>query len=162
MGIRILSEEELENMSPGVRAQLKAALAEGPTMAPRPGRPEEAVGRRLVTWVDTLELEHPTLGPIRVGDYFYHVPNGGARTAAEGGVFKALGVRKGWPDYGLDLPLGPFHGFRLEIKAEHGAKPDAEQLEVLARLERAGYCVSVAWGYDDAKRSIERYLDLAR
>lgn len=166
MSFRINSAEELEglNVSPAVKAQLEAALSETPrTRLPaRDDRSEESVGRQLVAWVDGLEYSHPVLGRIIVGDYFYHVPNGGGRSRAEGGALKAQGVRPGQPDYNLDLPLAGYHGMRLEIKREDGAKPTADQLEILVRLEKAGYFCLAAWGLEDAQRSVSRYLDLAR
>lgn len=164
--MRINSVDDLEGlqMSEGVKKQLEAALADGPVtrLPARDAGSEEDVGRKLVAWVDKLEFVHPTLGPVIVGDYFYHVPNGLARTRAEGGAFKAQGLRSGWPDYGLDLPLDRYHGMRLEIKREDGAKPTESQLTYLVRLERAGYFCLAAWGVEDAQRAIRRYLDLAR
>lgn len=111
----------------------------------------------LVQWIDFLVLPNG----LRPGLFFAHNANGLARNKTEGGIFKAQGMRKGWPDYSLDLPLGDYHGLRLELKAENGAKPDAGQLAILERLESVGYKCCVAWGFDDAKGQIERYLDLA-
>ena len=85
------------------------------------------------------------------------IPNGLARTPVMGGIFKAQGLRPGWPDYGLDLPIGRYHGFRLEIKSDEGNKPTATQLKILARLESVGYKCAVAWGFDEAKQKLEEY-----
>lgn len=120
-------------------------------------RSEEAEGRALVAWIDLLVLPNG----LRPGLFFMHTPNGLARNATEGGIFKAQGLRKGWPDYSLDLPLGPYHGLRGELKAINGRKPSAEQLEILARLESVGFKCCVWWGWEHARRDIEQYLDLA-
>ncbi len=112
----------------------------------------------LVEWIDLVVMPNGT----RPGAYFYHVPNGGGRSKAEAGLFKAQGVRKGWPDYNLDLPMGRYHGLRGELKAENGAKPTPEQLDILARLESVGFKCCVWWGFDDARKGIEQYLDIAR
>lgn len=162
---RLTDADQLESMqlSPAIEAQLKAALASAPARR-LPGHlegTEEGAGRQLVAWIDALHYGHATLGRVCVGDYFAHVANGGGRTRAEGGAFKAQGVRAGWPDYILDLPVGRFHGMRLELKRDDGAKPTPEQLDILARLEKAGYYCAVAWGFDEAKRSINRYLGAA-
>lgn len=117
-------------------------------------RPEQIAGARLVAWIDGLVLEDGT----RPGQYFAHIPNGGARTAIEGAILKGQGVRKGWPDYTLDMPRGRYHGMRLELKAEDGDKPDKEQLEILHRLEKQGYAVAVCWGYVEARNEITAYL----
>ena len=111
----------------------------------------------LVQWIDLLVMRNG----LRPGLFFMHTPNGLARNATEGGIFKAQGLRKGWPDYSLDLPMGPYHGLRLELKSVDGDKPTREQLDILRRLEAVGFYCCVAWGFDDAKQRIEQYLDLA-
>jgi hypothetical protein len=50
----------------------------------------------------------------------------------------------------------------LELKAPDGAKPTAEQLNILARIERAGYAAAVAWGGREAADAIRKYLGLAQ
>jgi hypothetical protein len=157
--LRITDAEQLEGMSPHVRRQLEHKFDGNTVPAPRKPvqRPEENAGRLLVEWIDLLVLPNG----LRPGLFFYHVPNGLARNATEGGIFKAQGLRKGWPDYCLDLPLGRYHGLRLELKAPDGDKPSAEQLDILARLESVGFKCCVAWGFDDARRDLERYLDIA-
>ena len=119
-------------------------------------RPEQDAGKMLVDWVDLLVLPDGT----KVRDYFAHMPNGGARSAVEGGILQGQGVRSGYPDYVLDLARYPYHGFRLELKAINGDKPDKDQLDYLRRLELAGLKVCVAWGFDEARASITKYLAL--
>lgn len=119
-------------------------------------RPEQEAGAALVKWIDLLRLPDGT----RPGRYFAHTPNGGWRSAIEAKIFKGQGVRPGWPDYTLYLPRGLYHGLVLELKAENGAKPTSEQLDILGRLERAGYSCLVAWGFDEARAGIEKYLQL--
>lgn len=163
MTLRIKTAEDLERLKPGIREQVEGALegklssGEDPGLIPLPRAPvkrhEEQVGRQLVEWIDLLVFPNG----LRPGLFFYHVPNGLARNATEGGIFKAQGLRAGWPDYCLDLPVGRYHGFRLEIKAALGPKPTADQLTILARLESVGYKCGVAWGFDDGKRQLEQY-----
>ena len=119
-------------------------------------RPEQESGASLVQWMDWLRLRDGT----RPGKYFAHCPNGGARSKIEAAILKGQGVRKGWPDYHLYIPRGRYHGLVLELKAPDGDKPDAEQLEILERLERMGYRTVVAWGFPEAKRAISEYLAL--
>ena len=163
MGLRI-TVDDLDGLKPSIRRQVEAMLEEShdrpvncaPEKKRIVNRPEEDAGRMLVQWIDLQVLPNG----LKPGLFFYHVPNGLARTATEGGIFKAQGLRKGWPDYCLDLPLGGYHGMRLELKAENGSKPTSEQLDILARLESVGFKCGVAWGFDDAKRQFEQYLDL--
>lgn len=144
-----LADDEVDDED----AKIKALAKTRNKMA----RPEEEAGKMLVEWIDLLVMANT----LRPGLFFYHVPNGLARTATQGGLFKAQGLRKGWPDYCLDLPLGGYHGLRLELKSLNGSKPSPEQLEILARLESVGFKCAVAWGFDDARQQIEKYLDLA-
>lgn len=122
----------------------------------RKRRPEQEAGAMLVRWMDLLRLPDGT----KPGQYFAHTPNGGARSATEAAIFKGQGVRKGWPDYTLYMPRSWYHGLVLELKAPNGGKPDREQLEILQRLEEQNYAVSVAWGFDQARKEIEQYLAL--
>lgn len=169
--MRVTSSTELAGCSPDVRAQLERALggvtamqtaaaAAGIDLKPRgktrSGRPEQDAGAQLVQWIDLLVLPDGT----RPGALFCHVANGGGRSAVEAGILKGQGVRAGWPDYTLDLPRGRFHGLRLELKAPEGGKPTSEQLDILDRLQKAGYQVAVAWGFTEAKAAIETYLKL--
>lgn len=128
----------------------------------RRARPEQESGRLLVAWIDRYIVVDAVLGRIRVGEYFAHTPNGGARSRIEAAIFYGQGVRPGWPDYTLYLPRGRWHGAVLELKAEDGDKPDEEQLEILARLERAGYRAIVAWGFEQARDALIRYVERGR
>lgn len=159
MTLRVLPGDE-HLVGGAVRDQLERELTNTTALQQldRRRRPEQEAGRRLVKHVDALWCHHPQLGAVCVGHYFAHVPNGGARSSIEAAIFAGQGVRKGYPDYVLDLPLGRYHGMRLELKALNAGKPDDEQLELLARLERAGYFVRVAWGADDAIRAVYDYL----
>lgn len=58
-------------------------------------RPEEALHRACVAYLRAA-LPNPWL--------VWHTPNGGGRSKAEAGIFKALGVLAGMPDL---LVLGP-------------------------------------------------------
>lgn len=174
MTFRISNAEQLAQCSPAVRAQLEkhfAGAAPDPASSTatqvgehqgrehvkaKMGRPEQDAGAALVKWIDLVQLPNG----LRPGQFFYHVANGGSRDKVEAGILKGQGVRKGWPDYGLDLPAGAFHGLRLELKAPQGAKPPTEQLEILARLESVGFKCCVAWGFEEAREYVQQYLDL--
>lgn len=174
MSLRFNNLDQLANCSPHVKAQLERELGK---VAPDPAsvtaavvgehqgrqhvkakmaRPEQDAGELLIKWIDLVVLPNG----LRPGQFFYHVANGGARSAVEAGILKGQGVRAGWPDYGLDLPAGPYHGLRLELKAPNGRKPPPEQLEILGRLESVGFKCVVAWGFDEAMRYVSEYLDL--
>lgn len=174
MTFRISNAEQLAQCSPAVRAQLEKHFAAAPSeigthidqavaqvvardkVKPKMGRPEQEAGALLIEWIDLVALPNG----LRPGEFFYHVANGGGRSKAEAGILKGQGVRPGWPDYCLDLPAGPHHGLRLELKAEDAAKPPDHQLKILARLESVGFKCCVAWGFEEARRYVTEYLDL--
>lgn len=170
MALRLTNLDQLAHCSPAVRAQLErelggldamrgAAEAAGVELPrKKQTRPEQDAGALLVEWIQTVRLPNG----LRPWDFFYHVPNGGFRNPIEARIFYGQGVRSGWPDYGLDLPLGRFHGMRLELKAPNGDKPTSDQLDFLQRLESVGYYVAVAWGFEEAKDAFERYLAFSR
>lgn len=169
MTLRFTDKAQLEHVSAHVRRELEQSFSEifseieraaggvADSGCRRRGRPEEDAGRALIHWIDTLT--DPRTGE-RVGDYFAHNANGGARTATEAAILIGQGVRPGWPDYTLYLPRGRWHGLVLELKAFDGDKPAAGQLDILVRLERQGYKAVVAWGFEEARRAIEEYIRL--
>lgn len=87
------------------------------------------------------------------GVVWFHVPNGGSRTAAEAGRFKALGVKAGVPDL-IAVSAGCM--FALELKAPGGRVSDAQR-QMLAALAGAGAETAVAVGLDDALAVLERW-----
>ena len=174
MSLRFTHLDQLAACAPAVRAQLETHFTAAP---PDPAtstateinahqgrahvkakieRSEQGSGALLIRWIDLLVLPNG----LKPGQFFFHVANGGARDKTEAGILKGQGVRAGWPDYCLDLPAGRFHGLRLELKADEGAKPPPHQLEILARLESVGFKCCVAWGFEEAQRYVSDYLDL--
>jgi hypothetical protein len=88
----------------------------------------------------------------RDGVWWTHVPNGGARTAIEGAIFKGLGVRPGAPDL-LIVADGKAHF--LELKAP-GRKLSPVQIECHDALRRAGATVETADSIDAALTCLRR------
>ena len=161
--MRILDESQLEGMSSHVQRQLRQHIAKAEPAYDDEGRskkrrddPEQREGRMLIEWIDLLVLPNG----LKPGLFFCHTPNGGFRNPTEAAIFYGQGLRKGWPDYTLYLPMQGYHGLVGELKAPDGRKPSEDQLEILSRLEAVGYKACVWWGFDDAKRDIEQYLDI--
>lgn len=78
----------------------------------------------------------------------FHVPNGGARTKAEAGIFKAMGVVAGIPDLWIVYAGSTL---ALEMKAPMGVMGDS-QLAVHKALEAQGCSVGTAWSLADVER----------
>ena len=82
---------------------------------------------------------------------FFHVPNGGRRTKAEGSIFKSLGVRPGVPDLVLLFPGGKC-AF-VEIKADKG-RLSAAQKAFRNTAEAMGFPFLEARGVDEVERFV--------
>lgn len=94
--------------------------------------------------------------------FLWAIPNGGARHAKTGADLKLEGVRAGYPDLLVDLPRGPFHGLRLELKRT-GARPSAVSAAQRAAGEAllsVGFLAVVGFGQDDAYEQLRRYWEL--
>ena len=95
-----------------------------------------------------------------------HIPNGGARDLREGAKFKAMGVKRGFPDYILPLPIQTswghqFAGLFIEMKVGSN-KTSIEQEEYLAFLSSVGYCCHVCYGWEAAKDRLVSYFELMK
>lgn len=79
-----------------------------------------------------------------------HVPNGGARSKAEAGIFKEMGVRAGWPDIQI-VHQGRLYG--IELKADR-RKPSDAQERCHTDLMLAGADVDVCRSLEEVERRL--------
>lgn len=105
----------------------------------------------LFQWAQLQSGKFPEL------DMLYHIPNGGKRSRAEAGIFKAMGVKAGVPDICLPVPRGEYHGLYIELKAAKG-RTSAKQEEWLERLAANGYKTAVCYGWEQAAVTLKSYL----
>jgi hypothetical protein len=79
-------------------------------------------------------------------DCFFHIPNGGLRTAVESVGFKAQHAKAGVPDYFLAFPFGDaftvYCGLFIELKTKIG-RVAPEQALWHSRLRAQGFRVEV-------------------
>ncbi len=120
-------------------------------MGLNPSEHTEAV--RFMRVVRLHEKQYPALLNLS------HVPMGGWRHRTVARKLKAEGVRPGYPDYLLDVPLGGYHGWRCELKSR-GGTPTKEQKEWHERLRANGYKVDLCKGWEEAWAALKAYLDL--
>ena len=92
------------------------------------------------------------------GRILVHIPNEGRRSARTGAHLKAQGMIPGFPDFLFLVPSGRFHGLAIELKRRKGGKVSEEQIELIRKLEKAGYAATVAHGWEEAARAIESYM----
>jgi len=113
---------------------------------------ESSEQRALINWARLRSATMPELGLL------YSIPNGGARDVVTGKRMKDEGVKKGVPDLCLPVPRGGFHGLYIELKRIGTGRVSKEQNWWLERLAEQGYRATVCFGFDDARRTIEKYL----
>lgn len=117
-------------------------------------RPEQALQIAVFKLVLMHEERYPELKLL------FHPPNGGKRTNAEAGIFKAMGVRKGVPDFILPVPRRGYTCLVIELKAP-GELDDTsdEQLDYMFGVSGEG---GLALAIDDieiAWQAIEWYVN---
>lgn len=95
-----------------------------------------------------------------IADDLHAIPNGGQRHPAVAAKLKAEGVTSGIPDLMLTIPVPPYHGLFIELKARGGRLTD-NQRDHIERLRARGYHAVCCVGFDEARVAIERYLGLA-
>ena len=95
----------------------------------------------LMNWVKMQSWRWPEAALL------FHIPNGGGRSKAEAGRFKAEGVKAGVPDLFLPVPKGEFHGLFIEMKRLAGGRVSDEQKDWIRMLREQGYRVEVCKGW---------------
>lgn len=113
---------------------------------------ESGAQEMLFTWAMWQQEGRPELKLL------YHVPNGGKRDARTGRALKRQGVKAGVPDLCLPVARGGYHGLYIELKVGKN-KTTRKQEEWINALRQQGYHVSVCYGWEEAKETIENYLD---
>ncbi len=114
----------------------------------------------LFEWARLARGKHPELALL------LHVPNGGSRHLLEAVKLKRMGIKPGVPDILLPVPRRGLSGLWIEMKRESLRPKTAkgkggvseDQTWWLKELWRHGYQASVAWGFEEARTIIERYL----
>lgn len=122
----------------------------------------------VVQWADHTVVEVTRDRFHSLGRFLYAVPNGevlnsglfGARQRmARIARLRAVGFRSGILDLVLDLPRGPYHGARLEMK-RRGERPSDAQRACIATFREAGYHADWRDNADDAIAWLKAYLEL--
>jgi hypothetical protein len=108
----------------------------------------------LFSWVEMQAGRYPELRLL------YHIPNGGRRSKAEAGRFKAEGVKPGVPDLCLPVSRGTYHGLYIELKRLRGGKVGDAQTAWSDALTKQGYYTAVCRGWIEASKVILWYLSL--
>jgi hypothetical protein len=84
---------------------------------------------------------------------WFHVPNGGRRDHVTASILQGMGTLAGASDLIL---LHQGGAYALELKTEDG-KPSAAQIAFAEDFTKAGGCASIAYGLDQALRTLETW-----
>jgi hypothetical protein len=106
----------------------------------------------LFQWAQLHQTKYPDLA------WLYAVPNGARTSMSTAKKLKAEGLRKGYPDIGLDVARGGYHGLRIELKRLKKSETSEEQRMWHRRLEEQGYYVVNAKGWQVAAAALTDYL----
>ena len=106
----------------------------------------------LITWAFAFQRQIPELSML------FAIPNQGAARLKN---LQTEGVMKGVPDLFLAVARGNWHGLFIELKRKKGGKLSFEQTQWLNELTIQGYCAQAAYGWDEAKGQILRYLGVS-
>lgn len=142
------------------RQAVQLPLGRGVTGLDKPRRintsaPEWREAELLTQWRDGEGGE--TYPEVR---RLYHVPNGGYRHKAVAGKMKAQGVLAGVLDWNLDVPRGPWHSIRIELKRRSGGTVSPAQQAWIEWHLRQGNFAIVCRGWEQARDRLIEYLTL--
>jgi hypothetical protein len=112
---------------------------------------QEQVG--LFDWINKVgHRTHPDLLDA------FAIPNGGHRFHAVAAKLKAEGVKAGVWDVLLPVPIDPFPGLWVEMKAGKN-KCTENQLDWARRMKRHGYAMAVCYSWEGAVQAMVDYLE---
>lgn len=114
---------------------------------------EENMHMRIVSLMAT---SYPKYAPLLV-----HNANEFKGTVSQGAKRKALGVRKGFPDFSFFLPTSYYHGLHIELKYGKN-KQSEEQKYYEDLLTLQGYQYVVCKSEEEFMNGIAQYIVLGR
>lgn len=110
----------------------------------------------LFQWAELAKGRYPDL------EWLYAIPNWiGVGTERHGAYLKAEGRKADYPDIGLDVARGLYHGLRIELKRVEGGQVRPGQKRWHEHLQGQGYRIEVCKGWEVARDKLIWYLSLA-
>jgi len=120
---------------------------------------EHSEQAKVIDWAKDHEYIYPELRWLHSS--LNGIPIPGPRQTAYRIMnhMKAEGMKRGVPDLFLPVARRGYHGLYIEMKRDDGGVLSDEQKEFLAFAELQGYRDQVCYGYDDAIKELEWYLE---
>src|SRR6185503_7847972 len=110
-------------------------------MEQRKSASESAIQSAYIEWV---KLQYP-----RIAEVTASIPNGGKREVKYGYRLKREGLKKGFPDVGVFVSRGRYHGLFIEFKSQKGIVRK-EQSMIMESLSREGYLCEACKSLEEA------------
>ena len=149
----LLREGKIDAAWMGGRAGRAAGRAGARKLARRDH--EEELHIACFQWVFLSQERYPALR------WCFHTPNGGRRTKAQAGRFKAMGVRAGVVDILAPFPALGARGLAVELKRP-GERPTSDQIEFLEQSLQAGFVCGVCFTLEEFVDRAKAYLGVHR
>lgn len=121
-------------------------------------------GHQMALFCHAIEAAHDDYRWLLL----FAIPNGGERGEAQAARLVAAGVKRGVPDIFLPTAMGGYHGLFIELKKPKrvgkrggmigGGVVSDDQEKWGNVLVKEGYCLAVAWGWEQARDIIAMYL----
>ena len=109
---------------------------------------EQRLQMQLATWLDLQRVLHcASLGGVNLGRRI-------------GGIMKAKGYKKGFPDHQICEARGGWHGMFIEIKVNNTKKNEDQERWQADLTDRGYYAIKVPGHFDfwQAREFIERQV----
>lgn len=111
---------------------------------------EERMQMACIKWFD---LQYPEYSPM-----MHHSPNGGYRNSTEGCIFKAMGVRAGFPDLIFPVARQGYNALAIEFKTDKGAQsPKQKEWQLLAHKHNIQY--EIVRDFETFMNVVNEYLE---
>lgn len=137
---------------------VKALSAHATALAALAKNPEKRKGRQE-HYDQVFIFDHFYRSDSHIYDHLFAIPNGGFRLKATAAAIEAEGAKRGYPDMGLEIAAGVYHGMRIEQK--HGKRMPAEtQITWMNRLRAGGFYVLLSFSPEETIRAIRQYVAL--
>jgi len=108
---------------------------------------EDKIQIAAVRW---FKLHYPEI-------VIHHSPNGGYRTKAEAGIFKAMGTMAGFADLIILKPTMNYNAFFIEFKSEKGRQTQSQK-DFQSKCEEYGYKYAICRSVEDFRKIVKNYL----
>ena len=125
--------------------EYKAKMA-GKKKRKKTERPEQDLTIAVAEYLEPLSLIH--------NFWFSHFPNGGYRTSAEAGIFKAMGTKPGPGDF-IIIPKGGVAHW-IELKVKGGTQSKGQEDFELAMIA-LGSPYDVAYSIEDVTEILKKW-----